>query len=136
VPPSSRSDARYPLLFLPTLFSLTPDAGGHCGRPLACFAWKEPPAPDTGNFSLHLAPSRRVRGRAIFPGDAAADLPSAGGVRTGPGRVCRRRSRRREHAVPFTSENEGGSNPLPPRFVATDSFDSVSDHRRLPLIPT
>jgi hypothetical protein len=67
-PPSSRSGERYHLPFLATLFSLTPDAGVHCSRPLACFARKEPPAPDTVNFSLHLAPSRPVRGRAIFRG--------------------------------------------------------------------
>jgi hypothetical protein len=122
--------------FLATLFSLTPDAGVHCSRPLAYFARKEPPAADTGNFSLHLAPSRPVRGRAIFRGDAAADLPSAGGVGTGPARVRRRRSRRREHAVSFATEDEEGSNPLPPRFVATDSLASVSDHRRLHQIHT
>jgi hypothetical protein len=50
--------------------------------------------------------------------------------------VRRRRSRRREHAVPFATEDEEGSNPLPPRFVATDSLASVSDHRRLHQIPT
>jgi hypothetical protein len=50
--------------------------------------------------------------------------------------VRRRRSRRREHAVPFATEDEEGSNPLPPRFVATDSLASVSDHQRRHQIQT
>jgi hypothetical protein len=118
------------------LFSLTPDAGDHCSRPLASFARTEPPAPDTGNFSLHLATPRPVRGMAILRGDTAADLPSAGGVGLGPARLRRRRSRLRDHAVPLATEDEEGSNPLPLRFLATDSLASVSDHRRLHQIHT
>jgi hypothetical protein len=113
-----------------------PDAAVHCSRPLGFFARKEPPAPDTGKFSLHLAPSPPVHGRAIFGGDAAADLPSAGGLGTGPARVRRRRSRRREHALPFASEDEEGSHPLPPRFVASDSLATVSDPQRRHQIQT
>jgi hypothetical protein len=50
--------------------------------------------------------------------------------------VRRRRSRRREHALPFASEDEEGSHPLPPRFVASDSLATVSDPQRRHQIQT
>jgi hypothetical protein len=135
-PLSPRSGERYPLPYLAALFSLTLDAGDDCSRPLSSFARTEPPAPDNGNFSLHLATPRPIRGRAILRGNAAADLPSAGGVGPGPARLRRRGTRLRDHAVPFAAEDEEGSNPLPPRYLATDSLASVSDHRRLHQIHT
>jgi hypothetical protein len=134
VPPTSRSGERHPLPFLAALFSLTPNAGEHCSRPLASFARTQPAAAVYGNFSLHLASPRALRGRAKVGSDAAADLPSAGGVGPGPPRFRRRGRRVRDHPVLFATQDEEESNPLPARNVATDSLDSVDDHRRRPQI--
>jgi hypothetical protein len=113
-----------------------PNAGDNCSRPLASFARTEPAAAVYGNFSIHLASPGALRGRAKFRSDAAADLPSAGGVGPGPPRFRRRGRRVRDHAVPFATEDEEESNPLPVRNVTTDSLASVSDHRRRHQIHT
>jgi hypothetical protein len=83
-----------------------------------------------------LSPSRRVCGRRVCSGDEAADLLAEGGLGAGPGRLRRRRSGGREQPLPFTTEDEEATNLLPPRFVATASFVSVSDLQRLPQIRT
>jgi hypothetical protein len=89
--------------------------------------------PDTSRSTS--LPFRRVCGRPIS-GEAAADLPREGHVGAGPRRLCGRRSRGAQQAGPVASEDEEAANPIPPRFVATASFLSRSEHRRLPQIRT
>jgi hypothetical protein len=95
-----------------------------------------PAAPDYGNFAFHLASPRPLRGRAILRGDAAADLPSPGGVGPSPPRLRRRGGRVRHHAQPFATEAEEDSNPLPATNIATVWFASISDNRRRHQIHT
>jgi hypothetical protein len=64
------------------------------------------------------------------------NLPREGRVGAGPRRVCGRRSRGAHQAGPVATEDEEAANTSPPRFVATASFVSRSEHRRLPRIRT
>jgi hypothetical protein len=109
---------------------------GSLFSPLPCFSWKTPPVPHPGKFALHFSPSRRVYGSRTRSGDAAADLPAEGRIGAGSGRLRGRQSRVREHTIPFATEDEAATNPLPPRIFATTSFVSFSELRRHPQIRT
>jgi hypothetical protein len=106
---------------------------GSLFSPPACFSRKTSPAPQPGNFALHFSPSRRVCGRRLCSGDGSA---GGRGLGAGPGRLRGRRSRGRQQTLPFATEDEEATNPLPPRFFATTSFVSFSELRRLPRIRT